>query len=273
MYEKYWKLKESPFQNTLDTRFLYHSSEYEEAYARLNYCIEGRKGGAILIGEYGAGKSMLCEALLENLNNSHQYFPIYIFYPRLSPQEFLKEIFSQTRKISPPENIEALDLIHLLEKEVFYRSKDENRHPVVIVDEAHLIENIEVFEDLRLLLNFQSEGQFLLTLLFIGQPPLIEKINQLKQLKQRLAIRSRLNHLNKEEVSKYVTYRLSVAGNKEEIFSPSAIESISIHSKGIPREINNICDMALLAGFGKKSQRIDSKLVEEVSQDLEKVFT
>ena len=144
---------------------------------------------------------------------------------------------------------------------------------MVIVDEAHLIENIEVFEDLRLLLNFQSEGQFLLTLLFIGQPPLIEKINQLKQLKQRLAIRSRLNHLNKEEVSKYVTYRLSVAGNKEEIFSPSAIESISIHSKGIPREINNICDMALLAGFGKKSQRIDSKLVEEVSQDLEKVFT
>ncbi len=273
MYEKYWKLKENPFQNSLDTRFLYQSSEYEEAYARLNYCIEGKRGGAVLIGEYGTGKSMLCQALLENLNKSSQYLPTYIFYPRLSPQEFLKEIFTQTRKCSPPENIEGLDLIHLLEKDVLHRARDENRHPVVIIDEAHLIRNIEVFEELRLLLNFQSEGQFLLTLIFIGQLPLIEKINQLKQLKQRLPIRSRLNHLDKIEVGKYITHRLAVAGNKEEIFSSSAIGSISIRSKGIPRNINNICDMALLAGFGKKSQRIDRKLIEQVSQDLEKAFT
>lgn len=269
MYKKYWGLKELPFQNVVDLRFLYKSEEFIEAYSRLEYCIKNRKGGAVIIGEYGSGKSTLCKFLVEDLKEDPEYIPILISYSLLSPKEFLFEIYNQKNKRDLASDIGTLELVKAIEKDVLLKSKEEGQHPVVIIDEAHLIKKLEVFEQLRLLLNFQSEHEFLLTLIFIGQKPLVDKINQVKQLKQRLAIRYLIGHLKKEEVEKYIKLRLSVAGREDEIFEKSAIDTIVFYSKCIPRNINNICDMALLIGSYKKVEKIDSEIIKESYRELE----
>jgi len=144
-----------------------------------------------------------------------------------------------------------------------------NKDTVIIIDEAQAINNLTAFEELRLLLNFQLNNRFLLTLILIGQPELREKINELKQLKQRLAIKYHLNPLNEQETEKYIIHRLEVAEATREIFTTNAMHLTWERSDGIPRVINNICDMSLLVGFTKKLNKIDRDLIEEVAGDLE----
>jgi general secretion pathway protein A len=137
------------------------------------------------------------------------------------------------------------------------------------VDEAHVIEERNIFEELRLLMNFQRRNQFLLTLLFIGQPELKEKIEQIKQLQQRIAVSYYLDHLKPEEVEAYILHRLRVAGRDTPIFTPGALRLVTEYSGGIPRRINHICDLALMEGFGKGAAQVDEAIVQDVARDIE----
>ena len=146
----------------------------------------------------------------------------------------------------------------------------ENRKDtVVIIDEAQLIQGKELFEELRLLLNFQLNDRFLLTVLFLGQPELQPKIEAIPQLKQRLGVRYHLSTLDEVETGKYITHRLEVAGGKDSIFMKAAKDLVYRYSGGTPRRINNICDMSLLIGFGEKVEKIDKKIVNKIARDLE----
>ena len=142
---------------------------------------------------------------------------------------------------------------------------------VIIVDEAQAIEHQETFEELRLLLNFQLNDRFLLTLLLIGQPELRERISRIKQLEQRIAIKFHLGPLKQDEVSSYVQSRLEKAGLKRNVFGDDALDAIARASKGIPREINNICDICLLLGFGSKAEEIDTDLVQKAVQAVQQL--
>jgi type II secretory pathway predicted ATPase ExeA len=108
-----------------------------------------------------------------------------------------------------------------------------------------------------------------LTLILIGQPELREKINQFKQFKQRLAIKYHINPLNEKDTEKYIVHRLEVAKARGDIFTPKAMRLTWEKSEGIPRVINNICDMSLLIGFTKKLNKIDRGLIAEVASDLD----
>jgi general secretion pathway protein A len=153
--------------------------------------------------------------------------------------------------------------------ERFYENMNNDKDTVIIIDEAQAIQNLTAFEELRLLLNFQLNDRFLLTLILIGQPELREKINQFKQFKQRLAIKYHLNPLNEKDTEKYIVHRLEVAKARGEIFTPKAMRLTWEKSEGIPRVINNICDMSLLIGFTKKLDKIDRGLIAEVASDLD----
>jgi general secretion pathway protein A len=139
---------------------------------------------------------------------------------------------------------------------------------VIIIDEAQAIQDLTTFEELRLLLNFQLNDRFLLTLILIGQPELREKINELKQFKQRLAIRFHLNPLGLDDTRKYIVHRLKIAGTEKKIFANDAYNVIWRSSHGVPRVINSICDMCLLSGFTKKLNKIDAKVVRKVVSEL-----
>ncbi|MCK5306868.1 MAG: AAA family ATPase, partial [Candidatus Omnitrophica bacterium] len=189
MYEAYWGLREKPFENTPDPRFIYYSQRHEEALSRMLYVIRERKGAGILTGEYGSGKTLLSRVLLEELS-SEQYHSALIFNPMLPSMELVKEIIYQLGG-DTSSLLSKTDLLHYL-NDILYKNRDDDKNTVIVVDEAQAISEESGFEELRLLLNFQLNDNFLLTLILLGQPELKEKIKNLPQLRQRLAVRYHL---------------------------------------------------------------------------------
>jgi len=266
MYENYWELTEKPFENTADPRFLYYSLQHEEAFTRLTYAIQQQKGLAVLSGVFGCGKTVIAQAILLSLGKG-KYETAFVINPQLSHVELLREILYD---LGVKDNLptQKTDILHSLD-EILHNNMDNGKQTVVIVDEAHLIEDKLIFEELRLLLNLQYKNKFLLTLILLGQPELKEKINNIIQLAQRVAIRYHLDGLTENEGAAYIQHRLKVAGSQKKIFDEQALKLIYEQSGGIPRRINQICDMALLIGFGLHIEMVNDKIILEAVKDLE----
>ena len=263
MYEKYWGLKELPFENVPDPRFMYYSPDHEEALTRLVYATESRKGAVMLTGEVGCGKTTLSRAFIKKISNDDHDIAL-IANPSLTPQDFLAEILYQLGVENKSQS--KTDLLHSLNEKMLKNVK-EGRDTVIIVDEAQVIKEKEIFEELRLLLNFQLNDRFLLTLIMIGQPELKEQVESIQQLEQRIAIKYHLKPLNFEQTTEYIFFRLKTAGMTRNIFSKEAIDLIYKETKGVPRKINNLCDLSLLVGCTLQLKVIDSKTINKVIED------
>lgn len=257
MYKEYWKFKVKPFENSPDPRFLYHSAEHDEALMRLLYAIQSSKGAALLTGEWGCGKTLLMHTIINELSTG-QYNIAYLTNPRWSANELIQEILYQM-EISF-NGTSRIEMLHSLNDFLFDSVRD-GKHTIIIVDEAQIIGDYETFEELRLLLNFQLNDRFLLTLFLVGQPELKDIILKIPQLNQRIAIRYHLKRFSYEDTKAYIQYRLSVAGRDEPLYTETAYKEIFKTSQGTPRAINNICDLSLVIGFGKHLQQIDADTI------------
>jgi general secretion pathway protein A len=269
MYEQYWKLTKKPFENTPDPGFLYPSSQHEEALARLLYTVKERKGAAVLTGVFGCGKTVLGQALLKELTED-RYRIAFINYPLLSHVEFLLSVAkSLGGQELPTKKTEVLTNVVLdaLNNALLNNARD-GKDCIIIIDEAHLIEDAQIFESLRLILNFQLPERFLLTLMLFGQPELRDKIDLNKQLEQRIALKCHLTNLDFKDSVGYITHRLKVAGRDGPIFTKEAIEAVYEHTGGIPRRINRLCDVCLLSGFSQNLTQIDRLVVIEEAKGL-----
>ena len=266
MYEQYWGLSEKPFENTPDPRFTYYSQQHEEALARMIYAVRGCKGAACFTGEYGCGKTLLSRVLWNELQRENLYQTVSVLDPRLSGIELLQEIFYQLSGGSMPQT--KIDLFHLLYK-ILYNNHIKGKHTVIVVDEAQSIRNREIFEELRLLLNFQLNNAFLLTIIMLGSPDLKHIIAGIPQLAQRMAVRYHIRELNETETKEYIAHRLEIAGATRQIFADETLKQIYVCSDGIPRRINTMCDLALLIGFGNGAQTIDNAIIAKVREDME----
>jgi general secretion pathway protein A len=267
LYLDYWGFKEKPFENTPDPRFIYYSSKHEEALMRLLYAVREKKGAAMLSGECGSGKTLLSRVVMKQLlNENSRYKVALIVNPAIPKEELLAEIVYQFGQDINKEDSKS-ELLHKL-NDIFYRNMSNKVHNVIIIDEAQAMEDDSIFEEIRLLLNFQLNEMFLLTLLLFGQPELKDKIDKIPQFKQRLAIRYHLDTLNCNETAEYIRHRCRVAGREEAVFSDKAINIIYSNSRGIPREINNICDLCLLIGLSNKAAIIDEDIAGAVIRDI-----
>jgi general secretion pathway protein A len=264
MYESYWQLSEPSFDNSPNPKFFYLSPEHEEALVRLVYAVRHRKGCGMLIGEYGCGKTTLSRALIQRLE-AERYEIGLLTNPSWTSVDFLREILYQLGRETVEKN--KPELLHKL-YDVFYGNFRAGRDTVVIVDEAQLIEDNGVFEELRLLMNFQTADRFLVTILLIGSPELAGKVRRLKHLDQRIAIRAHLNALDATHTASYIAHRLKMAGRTAPIFTPEAVRLIFDFTRGTPREINNLCDVALLVGFTQRAKDIGEKIIAEVIKDM-----
>jgi len=264
MYESYWELSEPPFDNSPNPKFFYLSPEHEEALVRLVYTVRHRKGCGMLTGEYGCGKTTLSRALIQRLE-AERYEIGLLTNPSWTPVDLLREVLYQlgveTQETRKPE------ILHML-NDLFFRNYQAGRDSVVIVDEAQLIEDDAVFEELRLLLNFQTDDRFLVTLLLIGSPELGVKVRRLKHLDQRISLRYHLNTLDGAHTAQYIMHRLKMAGQPDPIFTEEAVRLIFDFTRGTPREINNLCDIALLVGYGKKVRAIDEQIIAGAIRDM-----
>ena len=139
------------------------------------------------------------------------------------------------------------------------------RYNVLIIDEAQLISNKLIIEEIRLLLNFQLDDRFLLTIILIGQPELKQTVRSMPQLDQRIGIRYHIEHLSMEDTKQFIIHRLRVAGREQPIFTDDAVRHIYDYSKGIPRKINNICDLCLVMGVARNLRLINYDVVNELT--------
>ncbi len=264
MYEKYWGIDRKPFKNTPDPQFLCSFTQYSDALMKMTYAVRENMGAALLTGVYGCGKTLIARTLNSSLS-PEKYRIAYLTYPPASGREFLRAIVRNLKYSELPDKKTELMEDALLESLQLQITENERegKDTVVILDEAHAIENEQIFEKIRLLLNFQTAEKFLITLILVGQPELAEKIGNLRQLQQRIAISCHLGPLKEEEVKEYIVHRLKVAGREERIFEDDIYGEIYRMSGGIPRRINHICDACLMTGFARKSEKIDSEIFQE----------
>jgi type II secretory pathway predicted ATPase ExeA len=191
-----------------------------------------------------------------------------IFNPTLSPLEFMRYIAGD---FGLPVAGKAKDeLIQVLNGFLLQRHQ-RGLTTILVVDEAHLL-SPEILEEIRLLTNLETSQQKLLQIVLAGQPELDQKLDsyELRQLKQRIALRCHLDPLSLNETTAYMDRRLRIAGAPEggEIFSRAAIEAVFRYSQGIPRLINTVCENALLSGYAKQAPTITSEIIDDVARDL-----
>jgi type II secretory pathway predicted ATPase ExeA len=264
MYLDYWGLKRFPFDNVADPSFFYLSESHEEALSRLLYASKMRKGGAMLTGDIGCGKTLIGKVYMKKLMEGGSTVSL-LTNPPLGQVEFLQEILYQLDVRDLPDS--KTKLLQILNKKMI-QNMEQNEETVIIIDEAQIL-NEETFEEARLLLNFQSNDRFLLTLVLIGQSELKVKIRQMKQFDQRIAIRYHLNPFPFLDTTKYIMFREKKAGFANNVFTTPAIKKIYEYSEGVPRRINSVCDLCLLIAFTKTRKFIDSGIIESVIDELE----
>ncbi|MGB8782180.1 MAG: AAA family ATPase [Terriglobales bacterium] len=267
MYKSFYHLQRNPFEITPDPSFLFPTMRHNEALATLYYGVTSHRGFVVLTGEVGTGKTLILRSLLGLLQRRDVAFAL-IFNPTLSPMEFLRYI---ARDFGLTIGDKAKDeLIHVLNGFLLQRHQ-KKLTTILVVDEAHHL-SPEILEEIRLLTNLETSQQKLLQIVLAGQPELDQKLDshELRQLKQRIALRCHLDPLSLNETREYMTRRLKIAGatGVNQIFSSPAIEAVFSHSRGIPRLINTICENALLAGYAQHAATITSEIIDDVARDL-----
>jgi general secretion pathway protein A len=267
MYEAFYGLHTRPFGKTPDPAFLYEGARHGEALARLEMAAAD-KDIALLTGDIGAGKTTLSRALVDRLDDS--YVVVLVVNPRLNPAQMLAFI-AERLGIDPVPKAKAKLIDELTAK--LFSLYEEGRKPIVIVDEAHLITQKAVFEELRLLTNLQLDDEQLVGLLVIGQPELRKNLEKksLASFTQRIGVAYHLSPLDPDETAAYVLHRLLVAGRSERaqpLFTADALYAVHDKSGGVPRRINTLCQGALIAGFAASNARIDANIVDDVHRDF-----
>lgn len=262
MYLEYWGFEKFPFDNVPDPDFFYMSKTHEEGLTRLIYAIERRKGCALLLGDIGCGKTTLCRVLLERISQKSIDVGL-LTQPALGPTQLLKEALYQLGITEIPDA--KVDILRLLSEKLIHNA-NENRDTLLVIDEAQTLPESSL-EEIRLLLNVQSTKQFFVTVFLVGQVELVPKIKKIKQLAQRIAIKYFLSEFDFEQTKNYILFREKMAGAKRNVFSRQAIEMVFNHSNGVPRKINNLCDLALLFAFGDKKEMITSGVIKDIIED------
>jgi general secretion pathway protein A len=268
MYKAFYNLKRNPFEITPDPSFLFPTERHNEALAALYYGVRRRKGFVVLTGEVGTGKTLLLRCLLQLLRQSNDVKYAYVFNGRLTPLEFLQYIAGDLGLPAGGKN--KSELLLLLANYVVSRG-EKKLTTVLVVDEAHHL-STDILEEIRLLTNLETADEKLLQILLVGQPELDEKLDsvELRQLKQRIALRSHLASLNLNETRGYIERRLQLAGspNSATIFPKEATARIHLHSRGIPRLINTICENALIAAYAKQAASVSPEIIDAIASDF-----
>ena len=268
MYKKFFGLTQNPFELSPDPYFLFPTARHDEALASILHGVLRHKGFIVVTGEVGTGKTLLVSCLLEHLRRE-KIASANIFNPCLSPLEFLRYIVIDLGIKTAGQDKGYL----LLELNNYLIARyQKNTTTVLIVDEAQHLE-MELLEEIRLLTNLETPQQKLLQIVLVGQPELDLKVDspELRQLKQRIALRCQLEPLQEEETQGYILQRLRLAGatsHAATMFPKETIASVHRYSKGIPRLINTVCENALIAAYAAEAQAVRPEVVDEVAKDL-----
>jgi type II secretory pathway predicted ATPase ExeA len=267
MYLDYWQLSTKPFEPCSDRGAFCASTAHEGALLKLRYAIENRRGAVLLAGPAGVGKTLLVYLLRSGLGQGYRPF-VHLVFPQMSSRDLLVYLAEElgAPPADPPrhtveESVRRLEFL-------LAQNAEAGRHAVVVVDEAHLLEDCDALETLRLLVNIESAGQPALTLLLVGQMGLVSAVGRLPSLEERLGVKTLLRAFTPEETAAYVNRRMEAAGAAREIFTPDALEALHWLGHGTARQINRLGDLALLVGFADRLPQLSAEQIEAVSDEL-----
>lgn len=266
MYESYWQLTAKPFENTSDTEFYYPGESHQGALLKLRYAVENRRSAVLLAGAAGLGKTLLVHALTRQL--SDQYRPVaHLVFPQMPPDQllaYLADELTGERTGSTPTIDQSVRRL----EQVLFENAQAGRHAVLIIDEAHLLQDAETLETIRLLLNFEFDARPAFTLLLAGHPGLVTTVERIPEFDERISVKCLLRRLSEEETSGYIAHRVHAAGASTTIFDDPALTAIHRICQGVPRRINRLCDLCLLIGYAEERASIGVAQVESVAEEL-----
>jgi len=266
MYLKFYQFNKEPFNITPDPEFLYLSPDHKEALASIIYGVEQRKGFIAVFGDIGVGKTTILRSYLSSIDR-HKLIAIYLLNPMLSFANLLKILHRELGLSSSSlSNFEMMNQLH----EHLIHEYVEGRNVVLIIDEAQNMP-VDTLENLRMLSNIETTNEKLIQVVFSAQPEFEKTLNlqELKQLKQRIAVKTVISPLSKTEGMTYIRHRLKKAAVKESvIFTSCALKEIVRMAEGIPRVINILCDNSLITAFGYGKKVIGLGVVREVIRDF-----
>jgi len=267
MYVSYWQLQEKPFEHWCDPRFYYPAESHQAALLKLRYAIENRRGGAVLAGPSGSGKTLLA-AMLETALGPEFAPVVHVRFPQMSAEHLLAYLAGRLSDSEPaPEAAAVHRSVEVIERSLAANA-ERGGHAVVILDEAHLLEDRRVLEALRLLLNYGIGGRPALTLLLVGQAGILPILDRVPQLQERMALRCLVRPLSDAETGRYVDHRLRLAGATRPLFQPQALAMLYRLTHGIPRQINRLADLALLIGYAEQGEVVTAEQLEAIHDEL-----
>lgn len=260
LYLHHYNLKEKPFQETANPSYLWLGARHRQALAVLEHGIQARKGLTLLSGDVGTGKTVLLNYLAETYKN--QVLLSRINNPDLDIPDFLNSLS------------DSFELGASLQDKVAFLSQLilaglNKKMILIIIDEAHLLTR-SLLEELFLLLKIKRNNERMVNIVLAGHETLFGTLNEadLAEINQETPLKCRLEPLTREETDQYIRHRLRVAGATRNLFTVTALGKIYLYSGGIPRVINSICDHALLIGYSKDLEMINSTVIQECSQDF-----
>ncbi|MCP4904512.1 MAG: AAA family ATPase [bacterium] len=265
MYTAFYGLREKPFALSPDPRFLYLAGSHREALAHLLYGIEQGEGFISITGEVGTGKTTLCRTLLERLDGEVEV--AFLFNPSRSALELLQSICTEFDL--PAEGLARRSLMTQLDR-FLVEQKRVGRRVLLIIDEAQTLSE-NTLEQVRLLSNLETSREKLIQILLLGQPELDRKLDDrgLRQLRQRISVRWKLEPLAAAETRAYVRHRLAVAaGEPKDLFSEAALREVHRRTGGIPRLVNQLCDRALLVGYAARAAWIGPGFLRAAAREI-----
>ena len=265
-YLNYWRFREEPFKNALDERFVFMTPQHREGVARLTYAVQQRKGGALLTGDYGTGKSLVRKMFLSSLESVGNFAVALVENPLADPECMMRDMIAQLggREVASAVVGAAFRDLSVVLAERHARGF----HNLIVVEEAQLLSRIDRLEQLRLLMNLaDGAGNALLTMVFIGQDDMLRTFARSPGLLQRLTSRWNIGPLTREQTRDYISHRLSIAGGNGWIIDDGASDALFGFSGGIARLINNAADMSLYLGMAENAVRVDARIVERVAAD------
>ena len=267
MYQRFYGLRELPFELTSNPRFLFLPPRHREALSNLQYGLSSAKAITVLIGEAGTGKTTLLRAALES-EPCRKVEAVYLNNPALTPQDFVRLLAMRLDLSAQARRSKA---VFLDEVEKLLRDRRANGLiTALVVDEAQSA-SMELLEELRLLANIETASEKLLPLVLAGQPELHGRLNDpaLRQLKQRVALRCEIGAFDLSETAAYIASRVtSAGGDAAGLFSREAVSLIHQYSGGIPRTVSVLCDNALVSGMALGRKPVDHSIIVEVGRDF-----
>lgn len=260
MFEDFYGFKQTPFCRTIPTDKLYRGNDSDELIDRLKYTAE-RQLFAVMTGDSGTGKTTTLRRFHDELHGS-QYQVLYLSDSKMTPLAFYKGILKQLGFDAKHSRSDAKRQLH---KEIEIMKGVRGILPVVIVDEAHLLDK-EMLEEIRFLLNFKMDSQSPMALILTGQTELRDKfkLQSYAAIRQRIDVQCCLGHMDRHQTAAYIRTHLDFAGSDKDIFSDSAIDDIFQFSGGISRLINKACTASLIYGAQNRKSIIDDRMAKLV---------